>query len=91
MSSIKPPWVGAGYSPILPKEPDDELLRKIQMAMGQGGSAEQAKPTNVVSLNVTKVINGYVLTISGEQYIARDMDELQKMFVTALVARKLGE
>lgn len=44
---------------------------------------------STVECSVTKVVNGWVLEVDGDTYIASDTEELAKMFITALVSKKL--
>jgi hypothetical protein len=42
-----------------------------------------------VHLAVERTENGFILTLAGTKYVAKDADELKDIFITALVALKL--
>ena len=57
--------------------------------MTQGQTPGQ-HPKDQYVIVVQKVANGYTVTCNDQMWIAKDTDELKDLFVTAIVADKLG-
>jgi len=57
----------------------------------ENAAYQQPIPLNPkeVHLAVERTENGFILTLAGTKYVAKDADELKDIFITALVALKL--
>lgn len=58
--------------------------------MQQGSQPGRTISDQQYFLAVSKVANGYVLQCGNETWVAKDMDELKDLFVTVIVAQKMG-